>query len=246
MNPDIEPSDLYDLFLIWRHEGIMPLSVIKGYAEMLLEGSVGDLTQEQRSSLEVLRRKSIEGIQYWHTLELYLRLRYGPQKIVWQSAFLQHIIERSLSDLRQIGFLKHREQVQVDLPASLPLVKVNGAIEQAIVHLIVPSFKRRDGKDYRPSITAQQISPEFVQVEILSGLQFEPEIKSGEIDKSLLAYPGSDLSVAYLIFQQYGTPLEFEQIRLENEQPSQAVKFRFTLFVWDDTRDSREYARHFQ
>lgn len=123
------------------HELRSPLTVIMGYSDLLLRGFFGDLSTEQRETLEQVRirvdlmNNIIKNVIMIASIESQnLQTALEPQEM-WLA------VEQNVSAL-QSGFAKKGIQVQLDIPHDLPPVLADGQQLQIILTHLLDNARR--------------------------------------------------------------------------------------------------------
>lgn len=220
--PLLDPKDFFNLYAMWGVDLINHLSSISGYAEMLLQNQSGNLTDQQKHFLEVIRKNSLRALTEWHHTNNYLAcsiLNALPCHKVNVFATIQRAIE-------YVGKYAQIENIKAQIPDHLPFVQGNDRLERAIAYVLDPQPPGNDFlgylEGYQPTIEAFLPNDGYVNFQSTSGLRISPEYIKQPAD---LFYPGTRLSAAKLIIQQCGG--EIELIKMEPN-----LEFRFTLPVW--------------
>lgn len=65
---DTEVQGLSDLLSIWTHDGLSPLTVVKGFSDLLHEGYIGPLNQQQKTTIHTIRLSAQTVIDSWNEL----------------------------------------------------------------------------------------------------------------------------------------------------------------------------------
>lgn len=230
MSSQITETDLLELFRTWRHEGLTPLVTVRGYADLLLKGQVGELTDQQRQFIQIIRNATSKAALAWHSPGYYLKLQAGfdETRWKWEAVQLSQVISDSLSNpYRYID----ESNVRVYLPDRLPSVKASRDwLGVAITNLLEPAPGYAYIQNYPNAITADQTDEFTISVQIRCGLILDPEHK----DVASISYPGNSINVADLVLKKHGSPLTIHPMRRENEPQSQGTEFRFSLPIWDE------------
>lgn len=230
MNPD----ELFEHYLFWRHEGLSPITSIEGYAMLLLENPAGELSEEQRQWLDVILRNSREARRRWKDFGEYLRVRYQIGENTHPPVSLAEGIQNALTALQGYSFPALPEAVEIEIPAILQSAKIQQEFENVFFYLLAPAFKLigKGGAMSRtvPRITASEGGASAIRISIRSAIcNFHvPADKIGD-----LPYPDTDISLAHLILMQNDIPLSVEIVSGAGEEVS-VVDFYFTLPVCEN------------
>ncbi|MCS6963761.1 HAMP domain-containing sensor histidine kinase [Thermoflexus sp.] len=103
------------------HELRLPMTSIKGYADLLAKGIAGPLTDPQRRFVEIIRSNIDRLAGLVNDLLEYSRIETGRLRMRWESISLREILQEALQRMRaEMEGRGHR--VEVDLPGDLPMV----------------------------------------------------------------------------------------------------------------------------
>lgn len=230
------PSDSFDtellrLFPIWRHDGLDPLTSIIGYATLLLENKVENLTEQQKQFITIIRNIAKRAATSWHSPGDYITLRFDFENShwKWEAIQLSEICDSILS-----SSFKHisKSNVQVAISDNLPLIKADGNwLSIAITYLLEPSTGYLYNPDFNSSIFAQQSDDNHVVVRVRTGLKLSLDEGNNSIES--ISSPGNNLSVANIILDKHESRLEFRRLNGNaDKHESQGTEFEFTLPIW--------------
>jgi signal transduction histidine kinase len=121
-------SHFIRLYNMWRHDGIAPLEMIKGYAELLLGDESGDLNDQQRETLELIYKYCKLAINRWHHPSNYLTL-YSDEKIEFETLSLLEEVDKTVNYLREYFSV---DEMEITLSEDLPPIKGSKWISLAI------------------------------------------------------------------------------------------------------------------
>ncbi len=236
-------QEILDLFHLWRHNGRKPLTLISGYAILLLEAESENLTERQKQWITGIRDSAMRASASLSSQGDYIQLRFGFESMdwKWESVQLSEICEQILSKS-----LKHINQsnVQVNIPNELAPVRADrNWLSTAIINLLEPAVGYRYNAEFKLSISAQE-RDQHVLVRVSTGL----ELSGGDNDISirhklsmgyspnsieLISWPGNSLSVANIILDKHGSHLEFRKLGKDNaERENGGTEFTFMLPTW--------------
>jgi signal transduction histidine kinase len=120
----VEPTP-DDFCAVLTRELRSPLSTIEGYLDLLANGGVGPVSDEQREFLDVIGRnvrRLVAVVGDWHDMA---RLEAGRLELVQEAVDLEEIADRAIAALRP-GIRAKEQQVTVDVSAT-PCVAVGDA-----------------------------------------------------------------------------------------------------------------------
>ena len=156
------------------HETKSPLTSIIGYADVLIRGTFGSLTQEQLNPLNVIKRQSERILNMVNNLMDIARLESGLTKIEKKPTSITQTINHIVEEMKPELDAKQLELVQ-ELDLDLPLVQLDEEkISEVIINLIsnAEKFSKPKGKIY----ISTQVSEAEVQVSVRDeGMGIDPE-----------------------------------------------------------------------
>lgn len=136
-----------DFVSIASHELRSPLSVIKWYTEILLDGDIGPLTDEQRKYLTVIESSNERAIDLVRSLLNVSRLDLGTFCILPEdNVSLEEILDRAISQLKEVvdkkkvHFVKEIDSIpRIALDKHLTLMVIKNLLANAV------AFSRESG-----------------------------------------------------------------------------------------------------
>ena len=212
----MDDPDFSQLYAMWRNEGLTPLSLIQGYAALLLDEGLGPLSDEQRRALEIIQGACGQAINCWYHPTSYLEL-VSNKKIDFKAISLPEIIEEVLKTLRIYAGI---DKVEVILPNNLPLVRSNWDLATAIQNFIMWNYATGE-RTSTPAIEAKLQDDKVVRIEIQPGYRLT-QMRDSDLD-----YPGTRLYVANAIIQRQGGQVEISSV-------NQNIHIQFNLYTWED------------
>ena len=122
---------------IASHQLRTPLSIIKGYISMLLEGSWGETNPEEKKHLEMVYQSNERLIKLIEDLLILSRIEAGRLEFDWQMISLEGLAESVVEELKPLADKKGL-YLRYEKPAKpLPKVKADPLkIRQVIMNLI--------------------------------------------------------------------------------------------------------------
>jgi signal transduction histidine kinase len=122
---------------IASHQLRTPLSVIKGYISMILEGLYGQINEEQRRHLDMVYLSNERLIKLIEALLTISRIESGRLEFNWQVVSLENIAESVVKELKPLADKKGLYLRYEKPEKPLPKVKVDSLkIRQVIMNLI--------------------------------------------------------------------------------------------------------------
>ncbi|MFH1347239.1 MAG: HAMP domain-containing sensor histidine kinase [Candidatus Margulisiibacteriota bacterium] len=156
------------------HEVKSPLTSVIGYTDILLHGTFGELTKEQKSSMDVVKRQSARILEMVNNLLDIARLESGKVKIDKKPISLGAIISHVAEEMKpQLDGAK-LELVQ-ELDPNLPNTPADESkIGEVVTNLLSNAikFSKTKGKIF----VSTQVSDNHIQVSVRDeGLGIDPE-----------------------------------------------------------------------
>jgi len=222
------------------HELRTPLTHIKGYLELLITGSLGTVTDEQGSALQVSQRAAGQLESLINNLILFSQNERGAITLQLSPIDLKNLAEHVHSNARQKA-ASRSVAFQVDLCDPLPLVQADGEkILWVILQLVDNAIKfTPNGGTVRLSIQPEQGRMIMVSV-IDTGIGIPPD-RMGELfepfhqldGSAKRRYGGTGLGLALVrdILQAHGSVIEVES------EEGKGSTFRFPLLLAKDGRE---------
>ncbi|MGA1794289.1 MAG: two-component system histidine kinase PnpS [bacterium] len=145
------------------HELKTPVTIIKGYAETLLDGALND-TQNAREFVEIIHSDADRLARLIDDLLDLSRIESGRLDLSFQSCSITAITERVVAELnRQAG--ERGIAIRVDIPRNIPKIRADeAAIAQVLLNLIDNAIKYNKTKG-TVTISAQEAGT-HIKVEI--------------------------------------------------------------------------------
>jgi hypothetical protein len=216
-----ESSDFRELFRRWASDGIDSLSIVVGYAKLLLENEdkLGSLTERQRSMIKTIYHASAGALDKWRGPLDYLDFfdrRVIHQK--WTPYEFSELVDSALLLLQDYEFGK----VETQLPDSLPLVRGNKWLVYAMSYLIFPKTNSRLS-DRLTLIKADLTENAEILVHIST--EIDPDLYEEAHPESLF-YPGNRLLTARMVIE------ELYQSQFKTQISGKKFDCEFTLPLW--------------
>ena len=130
-----------DFIHLVSHEFRTPLSSIKGYVEMLLDGDAGELQGEQREFLETVQRNTDLLALLVNDLLEVSRLEAGALKLNTRQVDVAQVISEVTGKLRP-QFIERSQKLNISVAAELPTVQADQAkLAQILLNLLSNAHK---------------------------------------------------------------------------------------------------------
>jgi two-component system phosphate regulon sensor histidine kinase PhoR len=217
------------------HELRTPLNSVHGFIDLLLQGHMGDLNEEQRTYLGYAQEGVQQLISIVQDILFMTRSDLGQFEIKQQEVPLRVLVRQVVSGM-QPQASKASVVLNADISTDIPLLYVDPQrIKQVLNNLISNAIK------YTPpggtiTISASAISEDWVMISVIDtgyGILtedrphiFERFYQSNQREQSRMGGYGLGLSIARLIVEQHGGTISFESV-LEK-----GTTFYFTVPVY--------------
>jgi PAS domain S-box-containing protein len=217
------------------HELRTPLNSVHGFIDLLLQGHMGELNEEQRMYLGYAQEGVQQLISIVQDILFMTRSDLGQFEIKQQEVQMRVLARQVISGM-QPQASKASVVLSAEIPPDVPLLYVDPQrIKQVLNNLISNAIK------YTPpggtiSISASRLSEEWVMLSVIDtgyGILtedrphvFERFYQSNQREQSRMGGYGLGLSIARLIVEQHGGTISFESV-LE-----QGTTFYFTVPVY--------------
>ncbi|MGQ9521744.1 MAG: GAF domain-containing protein [Anaerolineae bacterium] len=222
-----------DIISFISHELKQPMTAIKGYTDLLLKGLVGDLTETQRSFLEVIRSNVNRMDTMVQELLDISRIEAGRLRLEIGQVALREAVEEAIRVIRQEIEAK-RQTLEVDIAEPLPPVRADrNRVIQILINLLSNAYKYTpEGGHIRVTV---QPNGGFVVCSVSdTGIGIAPEEQERLFTKffrsqhpAVRNVPGTGLG---LVITKNLVELHGGRIWVESE-PGKGSTFAFTLPV---------------
>ncbi len=126
---------------VTSHELRTPMSAIKGYMQMLLKQSLGEITEEQKQALKVILRNTTRLDNLIQDILDISRLESGTMKFLPEQTDLQKMI-REISETMQSSADLKNIKINVDIEKGIPELTIDqGRIKQVLMNLVNNAIK---------------------------------------------------------------------------------------------------------
>ncbi len=127
---------------IASHQLRTPLTVIKGYISMMLEGNFGKLNKEEKASLDKVFESNERLIQLVENLLNISRIESGRMQFQFENGWLEKVVDSVIEELTLAAQRKGLRLDYIKPQQPLPQVKIDPEkIRQVIMNLIDNSIK---------------------------------------------------------------------------------------------------------
>jgi two-component system phosphate regulon sensor histidine kinase PhoR len=217
------------------HELRTPLNSVHGFIELLLQGHMGALLEEQRQYLGYTQEGVQQLISIVEDILFMTRSDIGQFEIKPQEVPFRSLARQVILGL-QPQALKAEVSLSLDIPLNLPSLYIDPQrIKQVLNNLVTNAIKFTP-----PSgsvvVHAQQHNKEFEMISVVdTGYGIPPEdgphvferfYQSNHSEQSKMGGYGLGLSIAKLIVEQHGGSINFETLL------DKGTTFYFTLPIY--------------
>ena len=198
--------DFHELFRRWASDGIDSLSIVVGYAKLLLENEdkLGSLTERQRSMITTIYHASAGALDKWRGPLDYFD--FFDRRIIhqkWTAYRFQELVDSALLLLQDYEIGK----VETQLPDSLPFIRGNKWLVYAISYLIFPKTNSR--LSHRVTLIKVDLN-ENAEIRVRISTEIDPDLYEETHPESLF-YPGSRLLTARMVIEElYQSPFKIQ------------------------------------
>lgn len=230
------------------HELRTPMTSIKGYVDIMLMGATGELTEQQRNFLNVVRSNTERLNILVNDLLDVSRIEAGKLDLSFQPIDLRKIFDEARQTIEKRKREDAKEfSVEIDTAENLPMVYGDkDRVLQIINNLVMNAY------NYTPSggkvlIRASTIAPDFVQIDIQdNGIGIPPEEHERVFERFyrgenplVLATAGTGLglSIVKQLVEMHKGKIWFESTGV----PGEGTTFSFTLpvFTQENKKESK-------
>jgi len=142
-NKDLQKlNDIKSAFLnITSHELRTPMSSIKGYVQMMLKGSLGEINEEQKSALEVVKRNATRLDNLIQDILDISRLESGTMKFAPEEVEIPVLINEIGETMKSSASLK-QIIIKTEIKGEIPkLIIDKDRVKQVIINLLNNAIK---------------------------------------------------------------------------------------------------------
>lgn len=129
---------------VTSHELRTPIAAIKGYIQIILKEKLGDLTEEQKKSLEIVLRNANRLDSLIQDLLDISRLDSGRMRFIPEKTHIEKMIQETIETVQQTA---NKKQIHLYTSIEKPLPEIvidSERIKQVIINLINNSIKFSD------------------------------------------------------------------------------------------------------
>ncbi|MFC1704620.1 sensor histidine kinase [Candidatus Omnitrophota bacterium] len=148
------------------HELRTPLTSIKGYASILMAGTMGEIPEQIKERLAKINKHSDSLVQLINNLLDISRIESGKLEMRFETKDVREIVE-NISDMLMPQTKEKQITLALEIPTEVAKVHVDlSQIERVFINLISNALKFTPEKG-TITVEAKDASPEFIQVDII-------------------------------------------------------------------------------
>jgi len=126
---------------VTSHELRTPMSVIKGYIQMMLKGNLGTISNEQKKALDIILRNSNQLDALIQDILDISRLESGTMKFIPERTNVKNMLEQTIETMQSIADTKNIK-ISISLEENTPdLIIDQERVKQVIVNLLNNAIK---------------------------------------------------------------------------------------------------------
>ena len=130
-----------DFLNVTSHELRTPMSAIKGYIQMILKQTLGQLTDEQRKALNVALRNTNRLDSLIQDILDVSRLESGTMKFIPEKTYIKTMLEESVATMKISADLKHMT-IKTEIEDKIPELTIDQErIKQVMLNIINNAIK---------------------------------------------------------------------------------------------------------
>lgn len=214
-------SDIFKGISYWKHDGITPLTQVKGYSEILIGKADFDnldtIPHEQKQQwLSIIHTSSQRGIARWQQMSHWLSKQYQPQTENDSEVYqLEHFIIDLVTKAQNF-----EPSLQINVSEISPIdIETHG--DTSLILGSILSFAKNT---FKPEATIEiHVEPHYIKLSIHRHLLYPDD----DIEK-LLATPYSSVATATTFFYSQQTPFNVHY-------NGDAVTFDTQIPIWRET-----------
>ncbi|MFW6120391.1 MAG: ATP-binding protein [Petrotogales bacterium] len=220
-----------DFLNVTSHELRTPMSAIKGYIQMVLKQTLGDITDEQQKALNVVLRNTDRLDNLIRDILDISRLESGTMKFVPEETNVQKMVDEAVETMKSSADLKNIK-INTDMGDDLPGLTIDQSrIRQVIINMVSNAVKfSPDGSIINVRVKKQKDDVLFEIQDVGRGIPEDEQEKifdtfyqvDGGVDRKF-GGAGLGLAIARGIVLSHGGKISVDS---EVEKGS---AFRFTL-----------------
>jgi len=123
------------------HQLRTPLSAIKWFIELVLNGDAGEINKEQQEYLEEAYQSNERMITLVNDLLNVSRIESGRLKIEPEATEIKSLVESLLGELKPM-LAARKQEVEIDIPGDLPEIKIDPKLIGQVIQNLVSNASR--------------------------------------------------------------------------------------------------------
>jgi len=220
------------------HELRTPLNSVHGFVDLLLQGHMGKLTDEQHTYLGYTEEGVQQLISIVEDILFMTRSDLGQFELKWQEVHFQSLVHQVIRSLQPQAF-RAEVLLRNDLSGEYPTLYADPQrIKQVLNNLVANAIK------YTPpggtvTVSARRYDERFEMISVADtgyGIPvedrqhiFERFYQSNHSNQSKMGGYGLGLSIAKLIVEQHGGTIGFDTV------VNKGTTFSFTIPIYQET-----------
>ena len=215
------------------HEIRTPLAMVKGAADLLLDGTPGPLTTPQQTFLETISQNCERTISLAEDLLTQARIEAGLFRLRIQPTDLKVLTRQVARGMRPIVTMKE-QTIHVHAPQILPPARADGAAYQQVLTNLLHNASRHTTRGGQIYVVLSQADAVLTVSVTDDGFGMAIEDRRRLFHKFASGRPlgdgtGLGLVISQQLIEQHGGRI------LVDTQLGQGTTFMFTLPIWTDT-----------
>lgn len=232
-------DELKSMFVsIAAHELRTPLSPIRGYIEMLLDGDLGDLTSTQRDSLAVVRGSVDRLVSITNQLLDVSRIEAGRIELILKPLDLGKLVDKVVGEF-QLELEAKAQRLNLSAAQPLPLALCDESRAEQIVSNLVSNASKYSPSGSEVMLRLAPAQEEgFLQVSVIDhgpGISaedqarlFDPFFRTASANLSRVKGTGLGLYITRSLVELHGGRIWLDSV------PGQGSSFHVTFHVADE------------
>jgi PAS domain S-box-containing protein len=222
------------------HELRTPLNSVHGFIDLIMQGHMGELTEEQHTYLGYAQEGVDQLISIVEDILLMTRSDLGQFDVKQEEVLLGNLVRQVMSSM-QPQAQKAGVELRQDMPSDLPLLRADPQRLKQVLNNLIANAIKFTPDDGTVTISAKRCENDFVTISVADtgyGIPvedrphiFERFYQSNHSQQSRMGGYGLGLSIAKLIVEQHGGTINFDT-SLNN-----GTMFYFTLPVSHDRQE---------
>jgi len=201
------------------HELRTPLNSVHGFIDLLLQGHMGELMEEQQTYLGYAQEGVQQLVSIVEDILFMTRLDSGQFEIKLQEVYLQSLVRQVFRSLHNQA-AKAKVILALDIPADVPLLNADPQRMKQVLSNLVTNAIKFTPPDGTVTVRVRQHTEDLAMISVAdTGYGIHPEdrphiferfYQSNHREQSKMGGYGLGLSIAKLIVEQHGGTINFD------------------------------------